>query len=70
MVHKQVIFKSLPGNSSDLGLLIEHRSMFTGNETSTYGFFHLTLQEYLSEFYISQLDEEEQRVLLNVVHHF
>ena len=67
MVHKQVIFKSLPGNSSDLGLLIEHCSMFTGNETSTYGFFHLTLQEYLSAFYISQLDEEEQRVLLNVV---
>ena len=60
-----VIFKQLPEGCSDLGLLVEHTALYTGREITTYNFFHLTLQEYMSAFYISQLPAIEQKKLFN-----
>ena len=60
----EVIFKQLPEGCSDLGLLVEHTAMYTRKETTTYNFLHLTLQEYMGAFYISQLLADEQRTLL------
>ena len=62
---KQVIFKQLPEGCSDLGLLVKHTALYTGEESTTYNFFHLTLQEYMSAFYISQLPADEQRTLFS-----
>ena len=56
----EVIFKKLPEGCSDLGLLVKHTSLYTAEESITYNFFHLTLQEYMSAFYISQLPADEQ----------
>ena len=60
-----VIFKQLPEGCSDLGLLVKHTALYTGEESTTYNFFHLTLQEYMSAFYISQLPADEQRTLFS-----
>ena len=62
---EQTIFKQLPEGYSDLGLLVKHTALYTGEESITYNFFHLTLQEYMSAFYISQLSADEQRLLFN-----
>ena len=64
-LRKQVIFKQLPEGCSDLGLLVKHTALYTGEESTTYNFFHLTLQEYMSAFYISQLPADEQRTLFS-----
>ena len=56
----EVIFKQLPEGCSDLGLLVKHTALYTLEESITYSFFHLTLQEYMSAFYISQLPADEQ----------
>ena len=62
---EQVIFKQLPKGCSDLGLLVERTALHTRKKTTTYNFFHLTLQEYMSAFYISQLPADEQRTLFS-----
>ena len=62
---EEVIFKQLPEGCSDLGLLVKHTGLYTGEESTTYNFFHLTLQEYMSAFYISQLPADEQRTLFS-----
>ena len=55
------VFDSLHGNSTtDLGLLIEYRSLFERNEVVRYTFFHRTLQEYMVAFYISQFGYYER----------
>ena len=64
-LRNQVIFKQLPESCSDLGLLVKHTALYTGEESTTYNFFHLTLQEYMSAFYISQLPADEQRTLFS-----
>ena len=63
-VKGRVIFEDLPEGCEDLGLLIKHTALYRRNETSTYNFFHLTMQEYMSAFYISQLPVNQQRKLL------
>ena len=55
----------LPEGCSDLGLLVKYTALYTRKETTTYSFFHLTLQEYMSAFYISQLPADEQRTLFS-----
>ena len=60
---EQVIFKQLPDGCSDLGLLVKRTALHTRKEATTYNFFHLTLQEYMSAFYISQLPADKQRTL-------
>ena len=67
-LREQVIFKQLPEGCSDLGLLVKHTALYTGEESITYNFFHLTLQEYMSAFYISQLPADEQRTLFSKHH--
>ena len=62
-LREEVIFKQLPEGCSDLGLLVEHTALYIRKESTTYTFFHLTLQEYMSAFYISQLKDSEQRTL-------
>ena len=64
-LREQVIFKQLPEGCSDLGLLVKHTALYTGEESTTYNFFHLTLQEYMSAFYVSQLPADEQRKLFS-----
>ena len=61
----EVIFKQLPEGFSDLGLLVKHTALYTRKESTTYNFFHLTLQEYMSAFYISQLQADEQKTLFS-----
>ena len=63
-VEGKVIFEDLPEGFEDLGLLVKHTALYRRNETSTYNFFHLTMQEYMSAFYISQLPVDQQRTLL------
>ena len=46
----KVIFEDLPEGCEDLGLLVKHRALYRRNETTTYNFFHLTMQEYMSAF--------------------
>ena len=67
-LREQVIFKKLPEGCSDLGLLVKHTALYTEEESTTYNFFHLTLQEYMSAFYISQLPADEQRTLFSEHH--
>ena len=58
-----VIFKSkqVPEGCRDLGLLISCSELYRYGKKVTYNFFHLTLQEYMAAFYISQLPSSEQR---------
>ena len=63
-VKGKVIFEDLPEGCKDLGLLVKHTALYGRNETTTYNFFHLTMQEYMSAFYISQLPIDQQRTLL------
>ena len=67
-LREQAIFTQLPEGCSDLGLLVKHTALYTRKETTTYNFFHLTLQEYMSAFYISQLPADEQRTLFSEYH--
>ena len=62
-VREEVIFKELPGGCSALGLLNTCSELYGRRENVTYNFLHLTLQEYLGAFYISQLPASEQRKL-------
>ena len=60
---EEVIFKELPEGCSALGLLNTCSELYGRRENVTYNFLHLTLQEYLGAFYISQLPASEQRKL-------
>ena len=62
-VREEAIFKQLPEGCSDLGLLVEHRALYAHKEITNFNFFHLTHQEYLAAFYISQLPANKQRTL-------
>ena len=62
-VREEVIFKELPEGCSALGLLNTCSELYGRNENVTYNFVHLTLQEYLGAFYISQLPASEQKKL-------
>ena len=58
---KYAQISKLPEGCSDLGLLVERTVQYTRKKTTTYNFFHLTLQEYMSAFHISQCQPDEQR---------
>ena len=62
-VREEMIFKELPEGCSALGLLNTCSELYGRRENVTYNFLHLTLQEYLGAFYISQLPASEQRKL-------
>ena len=67
-VKEEVIFKQLPEGCTDLGLLNTCSELYGRKENVTYNFLHLTLQEFLGGFYVSQLPANEQRILF-VEHH-
>ena len=62
-VKEEVIFKCLPEGCSALGLLNTCSELYGRRENVTYNFLHLTLQEYLGAFYITQLPVGEQKKL-------
>ena len=57
----EVVFKEIPEGCSGLGLLVKHRTLFLRKQEILFYFFHLTLQENMSAFYISQLNATDQR---------
>ena len=61
--NETIIFERIPENCSDLGLLIEHQALYRRKKSTTYNFFHLTMQEYMSAFYIAQLPATDQKML-------
>ena len=58
------LFDQLPGNTTGLGLLIKHHSLYSVNVVDSYNFFHKSLQEYMAAFYISQKEVKQQREFL------
>ena len=79
--NQTMIFRSkeVPESCRDLGLLTSCSELYKGAKNVTFNFFHLTLQEYMAAFYISQLPASEQRKVfvkhrqsrhLDVVWHF
>lgn len=64
VVTEKVIFDKIPKNGTGVGLLIKHHVLFDVNATVQYSFFHDSLQEYLSAFYLYQKGVEEQRIFI------
>lgn len=60
---EKYIFEELPSGCSDLGLLNTHSEVFDRRNRTTYSFIHLTVQEFFSAFYISQLYSWNQKNL-------
>ena len=62
---QQLVFSAahLPTEFTSLGLMQEVPQLYTEGRASSYHFFHLTLQEYLAAFHISQLSAHEQTKL-------
>ncbi len=59
---QEVIFKHLPAGCSALGLMTTSQQLYTlRNVSPNHNFFHLTVQEFLSAYYISQLPGSEQK---------
>ena len=63
IIRNEVIFKELPEGCSALDLLDTKSKQYGWKTDVTYNFLHLTLQEYLGAFYISQLPASKQREL-------
>ncbi len=62
IVDQEVIFDKLPSNCSHLGLMTVSQELYTRKRgVCRYNFFHLTLQEFLAAFHISQLPDSEQK---------
>ncbi len=59
---QEVIFKHLPAGCSTLGLMTTSQQIYKHRASSPkHNFFHLTVQEFLSAYYISQLPGSEQK---------
>ena len=59
---EQIIFEKLPYKGcSSLGLMIKKTKVHLAQEITQFIFFHSTLQEFMSAFYVSQLHVEEQK---------
>ena len=58
---EKYIFEELPSGCSDLGLLNIHTEVYDRRNRTTYSFLHLTVQEFFSAFYISQLYSWNQK---------
>ena len=59
-VSESIVFHQLPENCSDLGLLNAVIDVYGRRQNVTYNFLHLTLQDYMGAFYISQQPTPEQ----------
>ena len=62
IMNRQLVFTSahVPTGFSPLDLMQEVPQLYTEGRTISYNFIHLTLQEYLAAFHISQLPAHEQ----------
>ena len=60
----EITFKQLPEGCGDLGFMNISTEFYLGRKSVvSYSFLHLTLQEFLAAFYISQLPDIEQKLL-------
>lgn len=65
---EQIIFKKLPYKGcSSLGLMMKKTKVRLWQERTQFIFFHSTLQEFMSAFYVSQLRIEVQKKLFQNV---
>ncbi len=59
---QEVIFEELPFGCSNLGLMTASQQLYISSKGSTnYNFIHLTVQEFLSAYHVSQLPGSEQK---------
>ena len=61
IMKQEVIFHRLPDGCSPLGLMNASAELYVRGRRVNYNFLHLTLQEFLSAFYVSQLSASEQK---------
>ena len=61
IVKQEVIFHRLPDGCSPLGLMNASAELYVRGRSVNYNFLHLTLQEFLTAFYISQLPASKQK---------
>ena len=54
-IHDQVIFHSIPPGLANFGGFLDAEVALYGGETLSYNFLHLTVQEFFTAYYISEL---------------
>ena len=62
-LQQQITFKQLPDGCVDLGFMNVSTELYLGRKYVSYSFLHLTLQEFLAAFYVSQLPGDKQKLL-------
>ena len=63
-LRQQITFEQLPEGVVDLGFMNVSTGLYLGRKSVvSYSFLHLTLQEFLAAFYVSQLSGVEQKLL-------
>ena len=63
-LRQQITFEQLPDGCVDLGFMNVSTGLYLGHKSVvSYSFLHLTLQEFLAAFYVSQLPGVEQKLL-------
>ncbi len=66
---QKVIFEKLPPDCSTLGLMITSQQLYVSSKGSTsYNFFNLTVQEFLSTYHVSLLLTVSRQDSLNSTH--
>ena len=71
VLKREIMFKKLPDGCDDLGFMNVSTTLYLGRKSVVcYSFLHLTLQEYLAAFYVSQLPPAKQKKLFeeNLMH--
>ena len=63
IVKQEVIFDRRPDGCSPLGMMNASGELYVRRRSVNYNFLHLTLQEFRSAFYISQLPPSEQKAV-------
>ena len=63
-LEKEIVFEKLPDGCDVLGFMNMSTELYMGRKSVvSYSFLHLTLQEFLGAFYVSQLHGTEQKLL-------
>ena len=62
-LRQEITFEQLPDGCNDLCEFVNVSTELYLGRKSTYSFLHLTLQEFLAAFYISQLQGTEQKLI-------
>ena len=61
---KEIVFEKLPNGCDVLGFMNMSTELYMGRKSVvSYSFLHLTLQECLGAFYVSQLQDTQQKLL-------